>query len=94
MKDISKHLAYRLSRAHVGLNSKSVKWDEVYDTEEELLSDMMLVDTGSNKTVKGYMYIESFQKQYTQKGSLTEKQMLQLKRLAYEIAYIRYVAGM
>ena len=76
------------------INSKlaggSVKWNEIYDSEEELIKDMMNCHADENsgeywKLVKGYVYIASFQKYYTKHGALTEKQMTQLKRLAKEV---------
>lgn len=66
------------------------KWSDYYNSEEELIEDMMLCisDEKSNlywKLVKGYEYIESFKKYYRKNGCLTEKQMIQIKRLAGEI---------
>ena len=67
-----------------------VKWDECFDSEAELLESMMTCKADVNKypyyqLVKGYEYIASFQKQFAAKGSLTEKQMTQLKRLGSSI---------
>ena len=66
------------------------KWSDYYNSEEELIEDMMLCisDAKNNlywKLVKGYEYIESFKKYYRKNGCLTEKQMTQVKRLAGEI---------
>lgn len=68
----------------------SKKWTEFYNSEEELIDDMLLAFTDTNtayyyKLVKGYEYIGSFQKYYKKNGCLTEKQMTQLKRLAGEV---------
>ncbi len=63
------------------------KWTDFYNTEQELLDDMMLTLSNENtayyyQLVKGYVYIDSFKKYYQKNGRLTEKQMTQLKRLA------------
>ena len=68
----------------------NVKWTDLYDSEEELLNDMMRTysdpDTAYHwKLVKGYGYIDSFKKYYTKNGKLTEKQMTQLKRMAKDV---------
>ena len=42
------------------------------------------------KVCKGYEFIKGFRKYYNKNGSLTEKQITQLKRLASEIAYHVY----
>ena len=66
------------------------KWSDFYNSESELIEDMLLCisDVTNNnywKLVKGYEYIESFKKYYRKNGYLTEKQMIQVKRLASEI---------
>lgn len=63
-------------------------WTVFYDTEEELIADMMKAITDQApyyQIVRGYEYVRSFQKYYEKYGQLTEKQMIQLKRLAYSI---------
>lgn len=65
----------------------SIKWTTFYDTEEELVADMLKTFSDPNsglyyKRVQGYGYIDSFKKYYAKHGCLTEKQMVQLKRLA------------
>ena len=73
------------------------KWDEIYDTEQELINDLfsekILTDEDTNfqyKICKGYDFIKGFRKYYKKNGTLTEKQLTQLKRLASEIAYHVY----
>lgn len=66
------------------------KWNEIYNSEEELIEDMLKAKADERKygyrlLVKGYIYIHSFQNYYKKNGELTPKQMTQLKRLAYEI---------
>lgn len=67
-----------------------MKWTDYYKTEQDLIDDMMLT-LSDEKTayyyqlVKGYVYIDSFKKYYQKNGKLTDKQMIQLKRLASEV---------
>lgn len=65
-------------------------WTDFYNTEQELIDDMLLTksDVKNNyysQLVKGYEYIESFKKYYSEHGCLTDRQMTQLKRLAHEV---------
>lgn len=65
----------------------TVKWNQLYSSEQALLDDMMMVDVQEfiRRRFNGFQYIESFQKQYTSKGHLSDKQMTMLKRIAKEI---------
>lgn len=68
----------------------SVKWTDLYSSEEELINDMLLTKSNVKEypycqIVKGYEFIESFKRYYAKNHELTEKQMVQLKRLAKEI---------
>lgn len=68
----------------------SVRWNELYPTEKELIEDMLKTRSDANKypyytLVKGYEFINGFKKYYQKNGALTEKQMTQLKRLANEV---------
>lgn len=67
------------------------KWNELFDSEEDLIEAMLKCNAtyheGRNNIVNygivaGYGYIYSFQQYYAKHGTLTEKQMTQLKRLA------------
>lgn len=95
MKPITEDLKFKINSSRAGL--KSCKWNEIYDTEEELINDLfskkVLTDEDTSlayKICKGYQFIKSFRNYYKKNGSLTEKQMIQLKRLASEIAYHVY----
>ena len=95
MKQITEELKFKINLSRVGL--KKCKWDEIYDTEEELIDDLfsekVLTDEDTSimhKVCKGYEFIKGFRTYYKKNGSLTEKQMTQLKRLASEIAYHVY----
>lgn len=95
MKPITKELKWKINASRTGL--KSCKWNEIYDTEDELIIDMfsekVLTDEDTSlayKMCRGYEFVKSFRKYYKKNGCLTERQMTQLKRLASEIAYHVY----
>lgn len=95
MKEITKELKYKLHLSRIGL--KKCSWNEIYDKEDEIIKDLfsekVLTDEDTTlpyKICKGYDYIKSFRKYYQKNGTLTEKQLTQLKRLASEIAYHIY----
>ena len=64
---------------------KGLKWNEIYDNEEELVNDLMKSDDYIKKYTKGYVYLESFKKQVASGKTLSPKQMTQLKRLSIEV---------
>lgn len=96
MKKITKELKYKLHLSRAGL--KRCGWNEIYDTEEELINDLFNekvytdedIHIPSYKRCKGYDYIKGFRRYYNKYGKLTDAQMKQLKRLASEIAYHIY----
>ena len=97
MKAITKELKFELEKSHARMNTKPVKWDSIFDTEAELIEALFheKVYTPDDKVSMhkwcgGYEYIIGFRKYYKKNGKLTEKQMVQLKRLAAEIAYHIY----
>lgn len=97
MKQLTKSLLFELEKSHSGTNTKSFKWDSIFDTEEELVKALFngKIYTDEDgvpmyKWCKGYEYIKGFRKYYKAHGNLTEAQMRQLKRLASEIAYRIY----
>lgn len=95
MKQIDDNMRSRLWYSRQGL--KPMKWDEIYDSEKELINDMLSIDASpsqpAHKIVRGYEYILSFQKRILSGQELTEKQMTQLKRLAVNIAFKKYIQG-
>ena len=93
MKVEGYELKAMVSKSHTGI--KSCKWDSLYETIYELMEDMLRIDLSlpAYKIPRGYEYIRSFQKIIKCGGQLSEKQIIQLKRLASEIAYARYVLG-
>ena len=95
MKPITEELKNKINSSRAGL--KKCKWNEIYDSEDELIKDLfsekVLTDEDTSltyKMCKGYEFIKSFRKYYKKNGKLTEKQIIQLKRLASEIAYHVY----
>ncbi|AEO93891.1 gp648 [Bacillus phage G] len=65
----------------------NVKWDSMFDDEEELIKYLRSVDVEKFKRDhrKGYAYVEGFQKQLESGKELSPKQVTQLKRIAKEI---------
>ena len=95
MKLITDDLKSKIISSRAGL--RKCRWDEIYDTEEELVKDLfnekVLTDEDTAmayKLCRGYEFIKSFRAYYRKNRNLTEKQMTQLKRLASEIAYHVY----
>lgn len=70
----------------------AVKWNEIYQSEIDIINDLKFIHIPSNKEMvafhtlyKGYEYIHSFAKQVQSDKILSEKQIMQCKRLALEI---------
>lgn len=98
MKELTEDLKFKLMQSHAGL--KKVSWNDVYDTEEELVRDLFnnKIYTDEDKVpmhmwCKGYEFVKGFRKYYEKNDTLTEKQMTQLKRMASEIAFRVYCEG-
>ena len=91
MKSIDKELKEALLKTHCGVNSRKMKWNDIFDTEEDLIAamfhDNVVVEGTSSRLCRGYAYIKGFRAFYDKNGKLTDKQLTQLKRLAPEIAY-------
>lgn len=72
------------------MNAENKKWNEYFPTEQDLLNALMIINASENQypylVPCGYVYLQSFQKRIKSGKPLTDKQMTQLKRLAYEIA--------
>lgn len=60
------------------------KWSDMYDSEEELVQELIQIDTNrfGQRRMKGGQYVESFQKQLQSGKDLSSKQLTQLKRIA------------
>lgn len=73
----------------------SIKWADIYDSEEELVNDLLHITIRKTypDPTKGYEYLSSFQNRLKAGNSLTNKQMTMLKRLASVVAYERYCRG-
>lgn len=69
--------------------AKPLAWDQLFESDQELIDKMLQCNTGAGLVPRGYGYIRSFQRYYRATGELTPRQMTQLKRLAkYIYAYI------
>ena len=92
MKTINDALRIKIESSRRGV--KTLKWSEIYDNENELLSDLLKLNFKcyNYQLPRGYVYLQSFQEQVNNGKILTEKQMTQLKRLASSIAYTLYIA--
>ena len=94
MKEITEELKTKIRKSHAGISSKSLSWNSIYDTEEELINDMfsekVITEGMAYNLCSGYEYIKGFRKYFSKNGELTEKQIKQLKRLAAEIAFCVY----
>lgn len=69
-----------------------VEWDSIYNSTEEIIEDLKKVHVPKESEIvqiiniyQGYGYIHSFAKQLQNGKSLSDKQMVQCKRLALEI---------
>ena len=72
------------SRFHFG---DKVKWDEMFDSVEELVESVKSIDVARFQDMgcKGYSYIEGFQRTLNSGNDLSKPQVTQLKRLAKEV---------
>ena len=89
MKEMNTTLKNKIASAYYETGITTCKWNDIYDTEEELIKDLfnekVLTDEDTSisyKICKGYEYIKSFRKFYNKNTYLTPKQIKQLKRLA------------
>lgn len=64
-----------------------VTWKDVYDTEQDIINDLLMIDYDENPRLfySGYEYIHSFARRVQGGKELTPAQMRQAKRLAVEI---------
>ena len=66
---------------------KKLKFEEIYDNVEECIKELLSIPDSIIKTkLKGYEYLISFKRQILEGKNLSEKQIIQLKRLAPEVA--------
>lgn len=84
MKQFTNH---QLWLWHVDM--EKCKWSDIYDNEQELIDDLLKLDFTNIKPT-GYEYLMSFQKRLNEGKSLTDNQIIQLKRLAKNIAFELY----
>lgn len=70
-----------------------VRWNEIYDDESELILDLKTIKLVEQypSCVKGDIYLSGYQNKLLCGESLSEAQLKQLKCLAAEVAYVKYV---
>lgn len=75
------------------ISYKPPHWTDIYDTEDELLNDLMVIKIREDypNPTNGYIYLLGFQAKIRRGEALTDKQMTQLKRLAYVVAFEKYL---
>ncbi len=93
MKTITNELRAKLIKSNSGL--AKVKWNEIFDSEQELIEAMFNEKVAVENApmylmCRGYEYIKSFRRYYEKNGCLTNKQITHLKRLGLQIAYRIY----
>lgn len=64
---------------------EQISWNQLFETEQELIAKMLECETEKGLVPKGYEYIGSFKRYYKKNGCLTPRQLTQLKRLAKSI---------
>ena len=68
------------------LHFSTVKWDDMFDSVDELIRTMIIVSPRFEKNCyNGYAYVNSFTEYYKNNKELTPKQITQLKRISKEI---------
>lgn len=85
-------IAVRKIEAEFCKNFNSIKWNEIYQSEDEIVEDLKQIHIPKKEDLykigglyKGYEYIHSFAKQVQSGKTLSDKQMTQCKKLAFEI---------
>lgn len=82
---IKESIIARLDMSRSGI--KKLKFEEMYDNVEECIKELLSIPDNTIKTkLKGYEYLISFKRQILEGKNLSEKQIIQLKRLAPEVA--------
>jgi hypothetical protein len=77
-------MSYKLLGGNKMFNQK---WNELFNSEKELVEALVKIDIDLYKSryCKGYEFIDGFIKRIKGGKELTEKQIIQLKRLSNEI---------
>lgn len=75
---------------------QKVSWNKLYDSVQEMIDDMCSINYSNCSaftSLRGYKYLEGFKRYYLLHGYLTDKQTVQLKRLASSLYYFLYVVN-
>lgn len=73
---------------------RQLHFSDLYDSVEECIEELKQISDATIRTeLQGIEYIESLKKQLLSGKELTSKQIIQLKRLAPEIARGYYIDG-
>lgn len=75
---------------------QKVSWNELYDSVQEMIDDLCSINYSNCSaftSLRGYKYLEGFKRYYLLHGYLTDKQTVQLKRLASSLYYFLYVVN-
>lgn len=84
------YVILRLDRSRNGL--QKLKFEELYNSIDECINELIHTsDTIIRKNLKGYEFLLSFKNQILNGKTLSEKQIVQIKRLAPEIARGYYI---
>lgn len=76
---------------NVSLNTlafSSLKWSDLFETEEELIKTLMRTRFQQHITCKGYEFFDSLKRYYFMNSTLTPKQLTQLKKGAKNIYWL------
>ena len=65
--------------------TEKLSWNQLFDSEGELIVKMLECETEKGLVPKGYGYIDSFKRYYKKNSCLTTKQLTQLKRLSKSV---------
>lgn len=82
---LKENVIARLDMSRNGI--KKLKFEEIYDSVDDCVNELSMIPDSIIKTkLKGCEYLISFKKQVLEGRNLSKKQIIQLKRLAPEVA--------
>lgn len=82
---IKENIIMRLDQSRYGY--ESIKFEEIYDSVDECINDLKQITNSTiEKKLKGYSFLLGFKRTILMGRELTDKQIIQLKRLSSEVA--------